>query len=192
LDGNRWVLRGVFRERRAAGFIPAVDGRSQVVGPELADLTTAREADAALVITAVDDDFFLEASRQGVPLVVMVPGRGPELVDEIRRLGKWPAVFLAVLDPDQPADFDPRLLARNLLYATRFRADKPLGLSTWAHVLWYEIDGEPASARCAEFPRPSLVVRRLPAQTDIPTARSACDRLQSELAPLGDFAGYVV
>ncbi len=175
LDGQRWVLRAVSRERA-----------------DLEDLAAARTSDAALVVAAADDDFCLEASQQGVPLIVMVSGRGVELVNEIRRLSKWPAVFLVVLDPEQPADFDPRPLARNLLFAVHYRADKPLGSSTWPHVLWCEIEGEHAPAQCAGSLRPIIAFRRLPDQAEIPTGRSACDRLQLELAPLGDFAGYVV
>ena len=175
LDGQRWVLRGEFRKRA-----------------DLKDLAVARASDAALVVAAADDGFCLEASRQGVPLVVMVSGRGGELANEIYRLGNWPAVFLVVLDAEQPADFDPRLLARNLLFAAHYRADRPLGSSTWAHVLWREIENEQASVRYAGSPRPIIAVRRLPDQADIPTTRGACDRLQLELAPFGNFAGYVV
>jgi hypothetical protein len=175
LDGQRWVLRGVCRERADAE-----------------DLAAARAADAALVVSAADDEYCLAASRQGVPLVVILPGRGAELTDEIRRLGKWPAVFLVVLESEQPADFDPRPLARNLLFAVRHQADKPPGSWSWGHVLWCEIDREQVPARCSGLPRPIIAVRRLQNYTEIPTARSACDRLQLELAPLGDFAGYVV
>ena len=151
LDGKRWVLRGVCHERRAAGFIPTVDRGQHLLSPDLADLMTARAEDAALVVAAADEEFCLEASRQGVPLVVMVSGRGAELTDEFRRLGKWPAVFLVVLDPNQPADFDPRLLARNLLFAAHYRADKPLGSSTWTHAMWCEIEGELVPARYRRF-----------------------------------------
>jgi hypothetical protein len=37
-----------------------------------------------------------------------------------------------------------------------------------------------------------IVARRRVQGGDLTTGRSACDRLQYDLAPAGDFAGYVV
>jgi hypothetical protein len=39
---------------------------------------------------------------------------------------------------------------------------------------------------------PIVAYRGLRPSADLPTARAACDALQRDLAPLGQFAGYVV
>ena len=63
------------------------------------DLMTAREADVALCGPPPDDATCLEASRHGVPLLIELSAPPEQLVEELRRLGQWPAVFLVVLEP---------------------------------------------------------------------------------------------
>jgi hypothetical protein len=175
LDGERWVPRGV-----------------QLPQASLADLPVAREAKLLLYLPAADDDFYSEASQIGVPLAIELRSSEHELEQEIRRLAKWPAVFFAVIDSGQQFDFDPRQVARNLLFAVRIRGDEPTDLSAWAHAVWCEIgavNGPLAAATTCNLP--IIVSRRREPPCDLATGRSACDRLQYDLAPAGDFAGYV-
>jgi hypothetical protein len=129
----------------------------------------------------------------GVPLVVWVSSHGIELADELCRLGKWPSVFLVVVDREPPPGFDPRPLARNLLFAAPCSADQPAASSpNWSHVTWRDVENEQLPRGISAAGKPLIMVRRKPAKIDVAAARAACDRLQLDLAPNGDFAGYVV
>ena len=60
------------------------------------------------------------ASRLGVLLVARLSGG--DVVAELRRLARWPAVGIAILTVP-PSDDDPRRHARNLLLAQSISAD---------------------------------------------------------------------
>ncbi len=176
LDGERWVPRGV-----------------QLPQASLADLPAAREAKLLLHVPAADDAFCFEASQIGVPLAVELRSNGHELEQEIRRLAKWPAVFFAVIDGQQPMDFDPRFVARNILFAVRIAGGEPTTPTPGAHAIWCDIGTENTTlAAATTCSIPIIVSRRGEPPGDLATGRGTCDRLQYDLSPAGDFAGYVV
>jgi hypothetical protein len=176
LDTDRWVARGIWLERIGAD-----------------DLKAAREANAVLGGPPPDDNICLEASRNGVPLLIELSGQAENLIAEVRRLGQWPAVFLLILEPRTAVDSAVRSAAKNLLFAARFAADAPIVPPHWAQVLLCDVNAEnqmpigacqlPILARRRALPAGSVVIGK---------ARAACDRLQYDLAPVGDFAGYLV
>ncbi len=172
LDTERWVPRGIWLDR---------------IGRD--DLKAAREADVVLCGPPPDDEICLKASRHGVPLLIELSAPPERLADEVRRLGQWPAVFLVVLEPEAAIDAAIRGSARNLLFAAKFATDKPIVPPPWAQLLFCNVTAESAS-RVRDVPLPILARRR--ASIDIRAARAACDRLQYDLAPAGDFAGYLV
>ena len=175
LDAKRWVPRGVHRD-----------------APTAADLAAAREASAALYVATADDALCLAASQLGVPLFVDLRGAA-QIVEEIRRLGQWPAVFAILLDPTFPCGDELRAAARNTLFAARIDGPASTQVPSWAQAIVCTAekgDGLPPAARQSNVPL--IVVRRLPVATSIGEARAACDRLQFDLAPRGDFAGYFV
>ncbi len=192
LDAKRWVARGAIRERAS-----------------IADLAAARAASAVLYVPQADDAFCLEASRIGVPLIVEVPAR-QSLLSEIRRLARWPAVFIAVLDSESPVDEGIDTAARNLLLAARF--DDAPAAPAWAKVLvrspqalaefagqrspsprMGEGRGEGLSPGSTHPPpdRPLIILGNDSPASSIATARAACDVMQRDFAPVGDFAGYL-
>ncbi len=185
LDNARWVARGLRLER---------------IAPE--DLPLARETGTAIISPPADDAIYFEASRFGVPLVIDLTD-GPVDIGEVRRAGAWPAVFAFVFDLRAEIGADARAAARNVLFAAKPAADDKSPLApgrwpgvppAWAQVVLVDLPlGSSVSAAASELP--ILVHRRTLSAAEnanIAAARAACDRLQYELAPHGDFAGYFV
>jgi hypothetical protein len=176
LDAKRFVFRGV-----------------HVDTPKIEDLTAAREAASALYIEAASDAFLQEASEEGVLLVVRVGKKTPQdkLISELTRIGRWPAVAVVVLNDDVPAGKELRLAVRNTLLAQRFTdAATAAEPRPWADLLWCEIAQSESPIGHAPASLPLVVYRSLSETGTIAQRRKSCDRLQADLVPLGDFAGY--
>ncbi len=196
LDGKRWVPRGVCLDRAGE-----------------AELLAAREAGAALMLPAPDDAICESASRLGVPLFVHVDAslrdansesrsdsatcrdsntcQSP-LAAEIRRLAQWPAVLAIILPPAADPSSEARSAARNTILAAPINADSH-EIPSWAQAAVLNSQPtNPAPVRVGRINIPIIAVRHLPHCEPIPSARAACDRLQFDLAPSGDFAGYFV
>ncbi|MEX2142064.1 MAG: hypothetical protein WD894_22550 [Pirellulales bacterium] len=177
LDAKRFVLRGVHLD-----------------APKIEDLKAAREAASALYIEEPSEAFLQEASEEGVLLVVRLGEMGAQgkLAMELARLGRWPAVAIAVLNDEVPAGKEIRLSARSMLLAQRLNsgaATPPASIAPWAHVLWWEIG--PTESAIVQPPHMPVVAYRPTAEpAAIAQRRRNCDHLQADLAPLGDFAGY--
>jgi hypothetical protein len=170
-DGKRWVLRAVR-------------------GDEVAtlDLHEWHEAEAALMVQNPPDELCREASRIGVLVVAELVTADP---GEIRRLSRWPAVGLVVLD--RAAEVDLQGLAHNLLLAERFAADDPLRPAPWANVAICEVARpEEMAAKAADCGLPILALRPGGPFAGVEPGRAQCDRLQRDLAGYGQFAGFIV
>jgi hypothetical protein len=189
LDGKRWVARGVCRDQA-----------------HQTDLFAVRQSSAALLLSAPDEALCLEASRLGVPLFVHVAASLRDaptesrrdsstcLASVIRRLGQWPAVFAIVLDLALPIGRELRTAARNTLFAVRVDTEAAtVALPNWAQLAVCDCDVlKPIATTASDRGIPIFAVRRLPKLIGIADSRAACDRLQFDLAPIGDFAGYFV
>jgi len=187
LDGKRWVARGVCRARA-----------------DVSELTAAREVSAVLRVRSPDDAFCLEASRLGVPLLVDPDADAARLLHEIRRLAKWPSVFAIILDPATSITSDHRAAARSTLFAvtwprlseTRSASlgePRPRAVPDWAQLAICPVEStDYFAAAVRDCQLPVIAVRQISPNASIPQARAACDRLQFDLASLGDFAGYLV
>ncbi|HTU27336.1 MAG TPA: hypothetical protein VMF30_18145 [Pirellulales bacterium] len=187
-DRRRWVLRGALAEQapdNAAGEMGL--GRGDYAAP----LAAWHETPLAAVVDRQSDALCELASRLGVLLVARVsPTRA---VAELRRLARWPAVGIAILD-GLPADFDPRPHARNMLFAEWVANDSPLRPAPWSQLLFGEVADPAAFARkIAGCSLPIVALRPCNDWSGPDVARTACDRLQRDLAAVGvQAAGYVV
>jgi hypothetical protein len=171
LDAKRFVLRGVRRE-----------------APRLADLALAREAASALFVADPSDQFLKEASEEGVWLAVEL--RSGQLTAEIARVGRWPAVAVVVLDCNLSASKELRQAARNTLFAENVVVSGPaFKPAPWSHLLWCPI-GNGATPAVVYGDMPIIAYRPTSENATIELGRRACDRLQADLATLGDYAGY--
>ncbi len=170
--GRRWVLRAV------------------QAGPDhQTDFARWRETETTVVCDSIDNDFLEQASRQGVRILADLR-RHVDPADSLKRVGQFPAVIAAILNRDAAAaiDGEPRRLARNLLLIADGDA---AGLAPgqqvrdWADAIWRPV------ARLADItPDRPVVVWRAADGDD--GRRETVDRLQAELAPRGQFAGYAV
>lgn len=177
LAGERIVLRG-------AG-LPGLDE------------STARDthdAECAVVLTNGNACSLRTASRFGasVLLITAVDADLPRLIETV----SWHPAVAGIL-----AD-------RRSLSATASRAAKAAGIllaqtydgSNWSDAESLSPDasliaatlaeGERPPAWMASCGRPVVAIRRTPAYADLRQGRAACDRLQAELAPEFDLAGY--
>jgi hypothetical protein len=176
-DGKRFVLRGV--RRKAEG-----GGRKEAA--------FYRETWTALIAPNPDDAVCESASRDGVPLLADLTETSLAS-EEICRLSKWPAVVMAVASGSEVLTTEAREAARNLVLAQVILADEPVQLAEWAQLAVVEVAELSALAdKIADCNLPIVAYRPELNPTSIDAARAACDRLQRDLAPLGDFAGYVV
>jgi hypothetical protein len=172
LDARRFVLRGV-RVNPAA----------------IEDLAMAKQTASALFVTDPSDQFLQEASEEGVFLAV--PLDASHSTAELTRFGRWPAVAVVVLDGDVPAGNEPHLATRNTLLAQNVAAtDTPVAPASWAHLLWWQIEPDKTPPAAASRNMPVIAYRPTSENATIKESRRACDRLQADLAPLGNFAGY--
>jgi hypothetical protein len=172
-DAKRWTLRAV---------------RSESVPPT--ELALWRELQTTMIVRNPDETLCRQASEVGVLLVAEL-----EAFDEqaIRHLARWAAVGMVVL-PADPGHERPALrsLGQNLLFAERFGAGEPLRPSAWADAAFCEMDSPAKLAADIEKCQAALIAVAMPTQyADLPTARSACDQLQRQLAGHDRWAGYV-
>lgn len=177
LAGERIVLRGA--------------------GCKRLDESTARDAhdaECALVLASWDADSLDVMSRLGV-FVLLDATAHANLSRLIETVSWHPAVAGILAD-------------RQSLNITALHAAKAAGVllaqaydgSNWSDAESLSPDasliaatlaqGERPPAWMASCGRPVVAIRRTPAYADLRQARAACDRLQAELAPEFDLAGY--
>lgn len=156
-------------------------------------LSDWREATTAMVVDMPDEDLCREASRQGVLLIAWLRNGDIDLSNVVRRLGRWPAVLVVVLEGDFDIDVGLRRECRNLLIAQYFGPGAAVEPAAWANlVVCEDADATALAARAADCAKPVLALRRASDCSSVPRARDECDRLQASLAGRGDFAGYMV
>lgn len=179
LNGERIVLRGACREQL-----------------EPSRLAEARAAETAILTRFPNDESYDAAATTGVFLVADAAADSGDLVSIIRELSWHPAVALVLLNRAQLAEDRTRSARRmNLLLAQRIRAEETAVESdiAAADVIVAELDeGERPPAWMARVAKPVIAIRRGRVYADLYEARAACDRLQAELAPEFNLAGYFV
>lgn len=170
LEGKRWVLRGV---------------NSQCVFET--PLTEWRAEGAAILVDRPSDELCREAAREGV---LIVPRTAADQ-SELRRLSEWASVGIA---RDVAMTPDLRRSCPNLILAGKVRSgDGGDDSASSGHVRFVDADRLAADdRRMREHVVPVIAVRRLEGIRTLREARAAVDGLQRDLAPIGDFAGYVI
>jgi hypothetical protein len=174
LAGKRWVPRGVWRDEL----------RPEEIGQWI-------EAAAVACVPSPSDAVCSEASVRGLGIAARVEGIAESIRAELARLAQWPAVLLAVLPANTPAAaFDH--LPPGLLLGQLPTDEEPYVLRPWAQVLLATAEGPAGHAeRLASLDVPVIAVGKSTDET-IHGARLHCDDLQATLAPVADFAGYLV
>jgi hypothetical protein len=184
-EGKRFVLRG------SSGH---VDWKA----PTESGMVFLRQTWTAAIVPWPTAALCELASHRGVLLIAdlrsahsnSVPSAAAAAVDEV---AQWPAAAMAIVDANTLPLIEPRGAVRNLLIGQSVSADKPVAAAPNTQIIFAEVgELEDFVVRFRNCDRPIIAVRRLPEPVKIEEARAACDALQRDLAPYGDFAGYVV
>lgn len=171
-EGKPWVLRGV--------------QQTSTVETDL----LAWKQHAAVLVGLPRSDELRTLSERGVLVYCMLAAETERLQSELRRAARFPAVFAYGTCYRERGKSLARLVPNVLLFFYPLHPTD--GFPEWTHF------GHATSADAishAEFMREldvPIVVQNWHARTSIADARSACDKLQAYLAPIGQFAGYIV
>jgi hypothetical protein len=170
--GKGWVLRGA-----AADELPKTE------------LEVWHDAETAMLARDPDDALCETASRVGVLLVAEL--ETPD-IRAIRRLSRWPAVgVICFTGPDAPDGLAQ--LGHNAILAQRFAAGEPLAPAPWAEAAICQVTtAGTLPGGFADCPVPIVAIRPAETLQSVAAGRAGCDRLQRDLAPGGQFAGYIV
>ncbi len=180
LDLKRIVLRGTKCEQ-----------------PDEAFFQQAREHETALIVSCPQEQVCEMASRWGVPLVVDLREAQQSWQATGRQLDWFPAVTLVQLSEEQLRNVGQgRQWPRH-----SFAALSPGVNSSAEQIAKLPCDLLAVELSCDQRPPPWTTGCELPViairqgvanNNDLQQARQACDRLQAELAPEFDLAGYFV
>jgi hypothetical protein len=175
LDGKRWVIRGAFDEEltthmtdwRAAGAVRVVRSISALPGVH---------------------EILRDATRSGVVVIV---GLGEKTNSfPLKSIADNACSPVVVLPQDARMTRQHRKEAPNLLFAQRLE-DRAVP-DDWADAVWLEFtEIQDFARRIDAIDLPIIAVRR-GHFASLNAARAAIDTLQADLAPIGQFAGYVV
>jgi hypothetical protein len=184
-DGKRFVARGVYRN-----FGDRL--------PEFDELTFARETWTAALVVWPSSELCELASRLGLMLIADLRAatytcNDQSISDALRRIGTWPAVIMAIVDRSDFENIKINQAARNLIVGQYVSAGDSFQIANQTQIVFAEVDELSEFAhRVKDCRRPIIAIRRLPQSVTMESARAACDALQADLAPHGDFAGYAV
>jgi hypothetical protein len=176
LDGKNYVPRGVS------------------VASATAELPRAWHDAPAMYVT--DDrnlESLAEASQWGAMALVEVTVPPGEVATRLRELARYPAVAIAALAEELPADFNKKVVCPNLLLAQQLNPEGLPATAAWSDLLVVDYrDAASLRELRGNVDGPIIVRRRLPSPLDLSESRAACDALQREAAAAGQFAGYLV
>jgi hypothetical protein len=155
------------------------------------DLDDARAAECALIVHRPSIEFCREASRRGVALIADYRGSNEIAFRSLPRLAWEPAVMAALVsrgDEGLSRPDWPHIAATVADTDDESRARRP-----WERILAVELGhGEHPPGWLAVCDKPVIAIRRGVTYADFHEARAACDRLQADLAPEFNLAGYFV
>ena len=158
-------------------------------------LQAAREAQTALLISEIDPTVCETADELGVALCLDLRGTSEADLSALASIQSSPSLFLAIVSPRQVVE--QKILAQlpsHCLVAQHLSTSAPIEeFLDSKPILAFDLKpGERPPAWVPKATRPVIAIRRGEDYTDLADARAACDRLQAELAPEFDFAGYFV
>ena len=180
LGGERIVLRGA-----------SCDSLNEQAAQQ------AHAAESAVVLGAADDAAPIAASRWGALAIVDATEFGGGLATLMEKLSWQPAAAILALSREQLQSASEVLRGvRTRLLAQKFNAldwSEEHQVAAASNVVVATLDeGERPPAWMATCGRPVVAIRRGGTYAEFEQARVACDRMQAELAPEFDLAGYFV
>jgi hypothetical protein len=173
-EGKPWVLRGVTAK-------PSTE----------LNLNEWRNNSAALVGSGISDEDLQAASMKGVLCFCLgrVDCSESESLIEAKRFAKYPAVAIAnVCLPTQ----NVQRMMPNVITTFKSMLSGEAKLITEGVPVYRPYLPKERAERMTLVKVPLIVCRPEESALSVAEARSACDKLQAELAPVDQFAGYVV
>lgn len=172
-EGKPWVMRGVTTRHG-----------------DVASIESWRDCSAALVGVCIPDAQLREASEKGVLCFDIGDGNcsQTEYLCEARRFARFPS--LAIANLGLPAE-NVRKLMPNVV-VTCISDLRGFAKPVLQGILVYRSQNLSELATLTSMNVPLVVHRLIGAQQSVTQARAACDKLQADLAPYGQFAGYIV
>lgn len=153
------------------------------------DLEQARANEIAVLVDDPSEEFLQAASETGVAVVANLEKEG-NLTRQLLALAWQPAVLLVLAHQD--ACYVPHDLKCAWKQEDRFVAGESLLTEDSPfHLVDLQPVERPAD-KLKHTDKPVIALRRGVEFADLAEARRACDRLQAELAPEFDLAGYFV
>ena len=141
-----------------------------------------------------ESHFCAEASRRGVAVIATIPSGFSGVDKWMRKIGNWPALSMVIAARGSNALATERQRHPNLLLGELLTPEETLQHSPeWSDLVLCRVDDtKEVSEVMSQGTRPTMIVRSIDCIEDVMAARSECDRLQREFAPIGDFSGYLV
>jgi hypothetical protein len=176
LERKRVVLRG-----------------AEIKHPEETVISTAHDAEIALLVRQPELAFCREANRQGVAIIADLRSSGSEALSALRALAWQPSAMIALVDDATGEKLGPSAAPLLAAVVQPTSVESSVADHPWADVLAVElaIDERPP-AWLATCGKPVIAIRRGAIYAAVHGVRTACDRLQGDLAPEFNLAGYFV
>jgi hypothetical protein len=195
LAGKRWVLRGVCTSSTTArlprDWHDALAALCSLAPWER--VAAELPGEGAMHRQEAEEPFLAEAAQWGALTIVEIDEMGEAAAQRLRELALCPAVAIAVIRDELPAEFRKSAIAPNLLLAQRIGPGDMPAIQEWAELAVLSAENRDHFASVSNtLAVPILAERRLTTPLSIGAARAECDTLQRDLAPLGQFAGYIV
>lgn len=176
-ESKPWVLRGVELSKST---------------PQAA-IASWRDYSLVLLADGLNDQQLRDASENGILCCCPIGTLSASLEDvirEARRLARFPAVAIISL----PSQSMPEVahLAPNCLIARNGTPETMTDSEPSLQIILVDNNRTSFTRAAAELKTPILMRRPISSGKSPEQARAACDKLQADLAPLGQFAGYIV
>jgi len=181
---------GVYWSRRRV-VLRGVDHRLAVAQ----GIEAWRAASAALYAPDPCGALLGATSRGGVAVMAEIDVDRDDYLDVAQCCARAASVLVIVVDcaNDDPRGGAVRQVARNCLLAQRWTPESSSSPAPWADLVIGSVD-DPArfAARYSAVGVPVLAERRIEGPHELHHARALCDQLQRDLAPWGDYSGYLI
>ena len=184
LEGKRFVVRGGGGWWLSAAKPQQFDDREP---------RSWHDSAMAMLVDAPSDELCRRADTSGVLLIARLAAPSADAAKQLRRLGRFASVAVVILDDEAACGEDIGKPRSGVLLAQQIHSGGSPDLRPWADVIVCDLSqADAADVHLTEVKCPVLMYRGDDSPTSPQQARISCDKLQRDLAPVGQFAGYLV
>ena len=184
LEGKRFVIRG-------GGGWRMSGAKPQQSADE--SLSSWHDSTLAMLVDSPSDELCRRADSTGVLLIARLSESADNVAPRLRRLGCFASVGIVILEDEAASVENIGKPRSGVLLAQQIHSGGPFDMRPWADVIVCDLSQVDANELdLSEVTCPVLMYRGDDSAVAPEEARAACDRLQRDLAPVGQFAGYLV